>query len=106
MSELDAAQRRLNEALRRLEGALSRRLATAPGAEMERELRTIATERDALARDVSALRNECDRLSNALREAEEEKRSLQEVSDAVARRLDGSIGELDRLLEGKGDAHG
>jgi len=55
---------------------------------------------------VTVLRNECDRLSNALREAEGERRSLQEVTDTVARRLDGSIGELDRLLEGKGDAHG
>lgn len=106
MSELDAAQRRLNEALRKLEAALSRRLSTAPGADVERELRSVAAERDALARDVGVLRNECDRLSNALREAEEEKRSLQEVTDAVARRLDGSIGELDRMLEGKGDAHG
>lgn len=106
MSELDAAQRRLNDALRRLEGALSRRLSTAPGAGLERELHAVAAERDALARDVTVLRNECDRLSNALREAQEERRNLQEVTDAVARRLDGSIGELDRMLEGRGDAHG
>lgn len=89
-----------------MEGALSRRLSTAPGADLERELHTVVAERDALARDVAVLRSECDRLSAALREVQEDKRSLQEVTDAVARRLDGSIDELDRMLESRGDAHG
>lgn len=98
MSDLNTAQRHLNEALRRLESALSRRLSSAPGAETEQALRAATAERDAMARDVTALRAECDRLREALREAEEEKRSLREVTDSIAERLDGSISEIDRML--------
>ena len=90
MSELEAAQRHLNHALRRLEAALARRLSQ-PGA--------AAGESGQLARDVEMLRNECARLSAALGEAERENRELREISTHVAQRLDQSISELDRLLE-------
>lgn len=100
MTELESAERHLGEALRRLENALARRLSRAPGADQQRVLQEIAAERDALARDVAVLRSECDRLSTALREAQQENWAIREASETVARRLDGSIGEIDRMLQG------
>ena len=96
MSQLETAQRHLTRALRRLEAALERKLArpgnggTAPEA--------AGGGHDALDRDVAVLRDQCDRLSVALNEAQHDNRTLREVNDQVARRLDSAIGELDRLL--------
>jgi hypothetical protein len=96
MSQLETAQRHLSRALRRLEAALERKLSqpgngsTAPA--------TSGAEHAALARDVALLRDQCDRLSVALNEAQHDNRTLREVNDQVARRLDSSIIELDRLL--------
>jgi outer membrane murein-binding lipoprotein Lpp len=103
MSELETAQRHLNRAVRRLEIALSRRLAQPPGEGSAAEPQALArlhAERDRLAHDVSALQSECDRLSMALGEAQHDNRSLREASAHVAQRLDGSIADLDRLLGG------
>ncbi len=100
MAELETAQRHLSDALKRLEAAVARRLSAAPSAEYERAVEQLGAERDTLARDVAVLRSECDRLSEALRETEEENRAIRETTDAVARRLDGSIHDIDRLLEG------
>jgi hypothetical protein len=99
MVELETAQRHLSEALRRLEAAVMRRLATPPaGGDGEQQLDALLHERDGLARDVAMLRSECDRLAAALHEAEAEKRQIREITETVARRLDGSIDELDRML--------
>jgi chromosome segregation ATPase len=94
MVELEIAQRHLDEALKRLEAAWARRQ---PMAEHERA--EAGAEREVLARDVAVLRSECDRLSAALRDAEAENRTIRETADAVVRRLDGSIHDIDRLLE-------
>ena len=98
MADLDTAQRHLADALTRLEVALNRRLAARadPGA----AIAPLRAERDALATDVAALRSECERLSTALRDAEHENRTIREATESVARRLDGSIDQLDHLLEG------
>jgi flagellar export protein FliJ len=103
MSKLETAQRRLDQAVRRLEAALARRMGP-PGdaaalAEYERALTQLSAERDHLARDVGMLRGECDQLSTALSEAQRDHQALRQVTDQVARRLDGSIAEIDRLLE-------
>jgi flagellar export protein FliJ len=103
MAKLETAQRRLDQAVRRLEAALARRMGP-PGdaaalAEYERVLTQLGGERDHLASDLVALRGECDRLSTALSEAQRERQALRQVTDQVARRLDGSIAEIDRLLE-------
>lgn len=103
MAELEAAKGRLIEALRRLEGALAARFAQPPpgsAAENQRALARITAERDALARDLGVLRSECDRLSAALGETERDNHNLRDVTTHVAQRLNGSISELDRLLEG------
>ena len=101
MSQLEAAQKRLAEALTRLENALARRLtqggAGAP-ADYERALAALTAERSDLARDVGMLREECDRLSTALSEMQRDHRNLRDVTGHVARRIDGSIAEIDRLL--------
>jgi predicted nucleic acid-binding Zn-ribbon protein len=103
MSQLEAAQQHLAEALRRLENALAHRLMQ-PGsgapAEYQRALAAITAERNDLARDVGMLRGECDRLSAALSEMQRDHRNLRDVTGHVAQRIDGSIAEIDRLLEG------
>jgi hypothetical protein len=103
MSELETAQQHLFEALRRLESALTRRLMRPPagdGTEYQQAFEQIVAERDGLARDVSVLRSECDRLSAALSEVQRDHGNLREVSGQVAKRIDGSIAEIDALLEG------
>jgi hypothetical protein len=96
MSQLETAQRHLNRALRRLEVALERKLArpTNGGGSPD----AAGGGHDELNRDVALLRDQCDRLSEALNEAQHDNRTLREVNGAVARRLDSSIAELDRLL--------
>jgi predicted nucleic acid-binding Zn-ribbon protein len=66
----------------------------------ERALAALTAERNDLARDIGALRSECDRLSAALSAIERDHRDLREVTGHVAQRIDGSIAEIDRLLEG------
>jgi SMC interacting uncharacterized protein involved in chromosome segregation len=100
MAGLETAQRHVSEALQRLEAALVRRLSSAPGGGPQDNLEALNAERDRLARDVAALRGECDRLAAAVREAEEQNQSMRNLTESVARRLDGPISEIDRLLEG------
>jgi hypothetical protein len=96
MSELEAAQRHLANALQRIQTALER---GPPGAAFP-HADDAGVQRGDLARHVSALRGECDRLSAALSEAQRDNDNLRRVSTQVARRLDSSIAEIDRLLEG------
>jgi predicted nucleic acid-binding Zn-ribbon protein len=103
MSQLQAAQQHLAEALRRLENALAHRLTQAGAgapADYDRALSALTAERNDLARDVEMLREECHRLSTALSEMQRDHRKLRDVTGHVARRIDGSIAEIDRLLEG------
>lgn len=106
MGELEAAQRHLTEALRRLESALARRLSAGGGgagnghaaAVGSPELSEIIAERNGLIDDVGELRHECERLQGALDEAVRDREQVRDAADGVARRLDTSIEELDRLL--------
>jgi hypothetical protein len=101
MSQFETAQRHLSRALRRLETALERRLSRPSGGGDGIDPRTLAdigAERDELAHNLGVLREQCDRLSAALAEAQQDNHTLREVSGRVAQRLDGSIVELDRLL--------
>jgi septal ring factor EnvC (AmiA/AmiB activator) len=102
MSQLEAAQRHLTQALERLEDALALRLAQPPAGTSsdQRAFAEITAERNDLARDVRALRSECDRLSAALREMQRDNDDLRATTSQVARRIDGSVAEIDRLLEG------
>ena len=103
MSQLEAAQRHLAQALERLEDALAARLAQPPhgvDADYQRAFAEITAERNDLVRDVRALRSECDRLSAALSEMQREQDALRAATCQIARRIDGSIAEIDRLLEG------
>jgi hypothetical protein len=101
MSDFEKARAHLAEALKRLETAVARRLMRPPaaGAGGQKGLGQLEAERDGLARDVGMLRGECDRLSAALSEMQRDNRNLREVTGHVAQRIDGSIAELDRLLE-------
>jgi hypothetical protein len=103
MSEFETAHQHLAEALKRLETAVARRLMRpppAPGTGDRHALEELTAERDDLARNVEVLRSECDRLSAALSEVQRDHRNLREVTSHVAQRIDGSIAEIDRLLEG------
>jgi hypothetical protein len=102
MSELETAHQHLARALKRLETAVARRLMRPPSAAgtnyrqgLERPI-----EGDDLARDLDLLRSECDELSTALSDIQRDHRNLREVTSQVAQRIDGSIAEIDRLLEG------
>jgi hypothetical protein len=97
MSQLETAQRHLNRALRRLESALERRLVRAGNGEAAPQGEGGGAHED-LNRNLAMLRDQCDRLSVALNEAQHDNRTLREVNGQVARRLDSSIAELDRLL--------
>jgi hypothetical protein len=103
MSQFETAQRHLTRALGRLEAALGRRVSEPPGGSVgggpdSGALARVNADRDELARNLGVLREQCDRLSVALSEAQHDNRTLREVSGHVAQRLDGSIVELDRLL--------
>ncbi|MGH6914398.1 MAG: hypothetical protein ACREH3_11915 [Geminicoccales bacterium] len=103
MSEFATAQQHLAEALRRLEAAVARRLMRPPSAAGSGDpqvLEQLTAERDDLVRNVGMLRSECDRLSAALSDMQRDHRNLREVTSHVAQRIDGSIAEIDRLLEG------
>jgi hypothetical protein len=103
MSELQTAQQHLAEALKRLETAVARQRIRPPsgaGADDPHTLEHLSAEGADLARNVSALRSECDRLSAALSAIERDHRHLREVTSDVAQRIDGSIAEIDRLLGG------
>ena len=102
MSSLDAAQKRLEDALRRVEAALIERprgAAQPDASAFERELAQLDAERDALANDADELRRERDRLSEALEAVQRDNALLRLINEQVARRLVGTIGELQRLLE-------
>jgi hypothetical protein len=96
MSELEAAQRHLANALQRIQTALERR---STGTAFQ-HADDAGMQGDELAQHVSMLRGERDRLNAALSEAQRDNENLRRVSTQVARRLDSSIAEIDRLLEG------
>lgn len=94
MSALEAAERRVVDALARLEGALVLRPTperwSAERAELEQRLAV-------LDRDCDLLRAECDRLRRALEELEGRHGRLREVAAGVEARLGGLVEELDEL---------
>lgn len=96
MSELEAAQRHLANALQRIQSALERRSSGTAFQHADE----VDMQGDDLGRHVSMLRGECDRLSAALSDAQRDNENLRRVSTQVAQRLDSSIAEIDRLLEG------
>ncbi len=98
MSALDVAEQHLTEALSRLEHALAQRLAAADPDQVA-AVAQLALERDTLHSDVKALSEECSRLSEALRAAEQDRDAARRMTGQVAARLDVSIDELDRLIE-------
>jgi DNA-binding PucR family transcriptional regulator len=102
MSSFDAAQRRLEHALRRIEAAASRGARGAGAAGSSARAGAPAepdAERDALSLTVNQLREECGRLQEALDAAQRENAALRRANDEVARRLDGTIDELQQLME-------
>ncbi len=101
MVELEEASARLDDAVSRLSRALHDDADRAPGGRVEGladSLDTAERERDVLKTDIAALKGDQERLSVALREAQENYAALKLVNEAVAGRLDGAIGELKLLL--------
>ena len=97
MSALTIAEQHLNEALSRLEQVMARRLAAADP-DQAAVINRLTGERDALMRDVEGLRAECERLSEALKQAEQEHDDIKQTTEQVASRLDSSIDNLDRMI--------
>ncbi len=84
MSRLEAAERRLDDAIARFETALAK----AGG-------RDVLVSADA----GSALKDECVRLGDALSEVRRRNDELRELSRDAATRLDDAIAQIDLLLE-------
>lgn len=97
MSALNIAEQHLNEALSRLEQVMARRLAAADP-DQAAVIDRLTHERDALSRDVENLRDECERLGEALKTIEREHSEIKEATGKVASRLDSSIEEIDRMI--------
>lgn len=93
MSALQAAQRRLDQALAQLEAVLSR-----PRSEADTSYASTLPRVD-LAPDVAALRDECGRLQTALETSQRENERLRALADDTALKLDSTIAELNMLLE-------
>ncbi|WGF86565.1 DUF4164 family protein [Marinivivus vitaminiproducens] len=93
MSALQAAQRRLDQALARLEAALSRPFGDTDSSGLSH------TPRVDLAPDVAALRDECGRLQHALEASQRENERLRLLADDTALKLDSTIAELNMMLE-------
>jgi chromosome segregation ATPase len=94
MSALEAAERRLTDALARLEAAiLVRPTPESWAAERQRLEAQLAT----LDRDCELLRAECDRLRRELEELQARHERLREAAATVEARLGGVIEELDEL---------
>lgn len=87
MSDLNTARRRLEDSVSKLEAAVA---SSRPPSDGEA----------GLMRELAALRAECERLNEALAKAHEERGAVREASERVAERLDGTIAELDSILEG------
>ena len=97
MSALTIAEQHLNQALSRLEQVMARRLAAADP-DQAGVIDRLTSERDALSRDVEALRAECERLGETLKKTERESEDIKQTTEQVASRLDNSIEELDRMI--------
>lgn len=94
MSALEAAERRLTDALARLEAALVLRpTAESWAAERQRLETQLAT----LDRDCELLRAECDRLRRELEDLRARHERLREVAAQVEARMGGLVEELDEL---------
>jgi chorismate mutase len=97
MSALKIAEHHLTEAVTRLEHALAERVAHAgPGQRVR--IQKLTEERDALARDIAALRQECERLSGKLAAAEREQAVLRELTSGAVQQLDEQIAGINRMI--------
>ncbi len=97
MAALESARLHLDEALARLEHALANRLRHLEP-DQGSAVAQLSEERNALARDVHSLREQCDRLHAELQASQQNHEQLRELTDGVAERLDDSIAELNHLL--------
>ncbi len=94
MSALEAAERRLTDALARLEAALLVRPSPESWAA---ERGRLESERATLERDCELLRAECDRLRRELDELQRTHGRLREAAVGVETRLGALLEELDEL---------
>ena len=102
MATLDEARTRLEKAVEQLDGAITASLQGNGGdspAARAAAMEKLESERDELKRNTDALRADHDKLSTALREAQENYAAAQVVNEAVAGRLDEALGRLKTMLE-------
>ena len=102
MATLDEARTRLEKAVDQLDGAITTSLQDSAGDDPTARAATtekLESERDELKRNAEALRADHDKLSLALREAQENYAAAQVVNEAVAGRLDEALVRLKTVLE-------
>ena len=102
MATLDEARSRLEKAVEQLDGALAASLQNSAGddpAARAAAMKKLESERDRLKRDAETLRADHDKLSIALRAAQENYAAAQVVNEAVAGRLDEALERLKTMRE-------
>ncbi len=103
MATLEEARTRLEIAVDRLDGAITKSLIKAEGDDSAVQREAIAkleSERDALRSSLESLRADHEKLSAALRDAQENYAATQVVNEAVAGRLDAALGQVKQVLGG------
>jgi cell division protein FtsB len=96
MAKIDAAKQKLEQALARLEGAVSTLAERGAGPDPE----ALTAEKAQLESELSALKAEHTELAGCLDAAHENYAALEKVIDTVSERLDTTIGRLRTVLEG------
>jgi hypothetical protein len=102
MATLDEARTRLEKAVEQLDGAITTSLQDSAGddpAARAAALEKLESERDEMKRNAETLRADHNKLSLALREAQENYAAAQVVNEAVAGRLDEALTRLKTVLE-------
>ena len=102
MATLQEARTRLEKAVEKLDGAIATSLQGRDGddpAARAAAMEKLESERDELKRNGESLRADHDKLSVALREAQENYAAAQVVNEAVAGRLDEALERLKTILE-------
>jgi seryl-tRNA synthetase len=102
MATLDEARIRLEKAVEKLDGAFTTSLQGRDGddpAARAAARKKLESERKELKRNGEALRADHNKLSIALREAQENYAAAQVVNEAVAGRLDEALERLETMLE-------
>ena len=96
MAKIDAAKNRLEQAVARLEGAVTNLADREPGSDRD----ALTAQKAELESELTALKAEHAALAGKLDTAHQKYQALEAVIESVSSRLDTTIGRLRTVLEG------